>query len=399
MNCSLGTMPRISFVLCTHNRRAVVLETLSQIERCGLDGGEYEIHVVDDASTDGTGEAIAERFPGVRLIRQKRNLGPVSKNAALPFVRGEYVVFLDDDSYPLPGSVARMMEHFGAEPGLGAAVFRVSLPEGGEESSAYPNVFIGCGTGFRRSALEEVGGLPDDFFMQAEEYDLSLRLMEGGWQVRRFEDLRVRHLKTAVSRVSGRTVALDVRNNLVLIGRYFPRRWVLPFAVDWARRYHMLAESNGQERAFWRGLAWGIWRWVFGLKRRPVSYGVFESFARLGETYRRMRRAQARLGLHRVVFVDLGKNALAYWLAARRCGLEVVAVADPKLAGGGRKYHGIPILRDEEARRRQFDAAIIANLSPAHAWKRLEEWRKETWKPVVDLFAPAAQERSCGKAA
>ena len=51
------------------------------------------------------------------------------------------------------------------------------------ECSAYPDVFIGCGTGFRRQALVEVGGLPEDFFMQAEEYDLSLRLLDAGWTV------------------------------------------------------------------------------------------------------------------------------------------------------------------------------------------------------------------------
>ena len=92
---------------------------------------------------------------------------------ALSKTRGKYVVFLDDDSFPLPGSVPRMVRHFQADPMLGAAVFTVTLPDGSRECSAYPDVFIGCGTGFRRRALEQAGGLPEDFFMQAEEYDLS----------------------------------------------------------------------------------------------------------------------------------------------------------------------------------------------------------------------------------
>jgi len=73
-----------------------------------------------------------------------------------------------------------MMKHFDANPRLGAAVFTITLPDGSRECSAYPNVFIGCGTGFRRTALEQVGGLPADFFMQAEEYDLSLAVGRGG---------------------------------------------------------------------------------------------------------------------------------------------------------------------------------------------------------------------------
>src|SRR5438477_532540 len=81
------------------------------------------------------------------------------------------------------------------------------------ECGAYPDGFIGCGTGFRRAALDQVGGLPDDFFMQCEEYDRSLRLLDGGWRVRTFADHHVAHLKTPTARASARTTRLDVRNN------------------------------------------------------------------------------------------------------------------------------------------------------------------------------------------
>src|SRR5207248_3299787 len=152
---------------------------------------------------------------------------------------------LDDDSFPLPGETARMIDHFENDRRLGAAVFTITLPDGSRECSAYPDVFIGCGTGFRRRALEQVGGLPDDFFMQAEEYDLSLRLLDGGWSVRTFDDLHVTHLKTSQARVSERTIRLDVRNNLTLIGRHFPDQWVRPFALDWMRRYAAIAKAKG----------------------------------------------------------------------------------------------------------------------------------------------------------
>ena len=48
-----------------------------------------------------------------------------------------------------------MVEHFEAMPSLGAAVFTVTLPDGSRECSAYPDVFIGCGVGFRRAALRK----------------------------------------------------------------------------------------------------------------------------------------------------------------------------------------------------------------------------------------------------
>src|SRR5687768_8233700 len=233
----------VTFLIAAHNRREVLLNTLRQLRRCGLPPESYETILVDNASTDGTADAVAVAFPEVVLIREKVNRGACAKNAGLPLARGRFVVFLDDDSYPLPGSVARMIRHFESDPSLGAAVFDVQLPDGSRECSAYPNVFIGCGTGFRRRALAQVGELPEDFFMQAEEYDLSLRLLAAGYDVRTFDDLHVTHLKSPTARASERVTRFDVRNNLVLITRYFPRQWVIPFAKDWLRRYRLIANA------------------------------------------------------------------------------------------------------------------------------------------------------------
>src|SRR5258706_1922519 len=171
----LKPKPLISFVVSTFNRRDVLLKTIAEIDRCGLKRDEFETIVVDNASTDGTSAALRQAYPMIHLLHQEFNAGPVSKNLAIRSARGRYVVFLDDDSYPAPGALHRMMKHFEAEPRLGAAIFTVTLPDGSRECSAHPNVFIGCGTGFRRTDLEQVGGLPTDFFMQAQEYDPSLR--------------------------------------------------------------------------------------------------------------------------------------------------------------------------------------------------------------------------------
>jgi hypothetical protein len=67
--------------------------------------------------------------------------------------------------------------------------------------------------------------------------------------------------------------------------------------------------------------------------------------------------------------------------------MEIVAIADPRLAHLERRFRGIPIVDDEAAHGLEFDAAIISNLSPVHAARRLQEWRQLTDKPVIDLFA------------
>jgi GT2 family glycosyltransferase len=373
-------------VISTYNRCAVLLQTLDRIKSCGLSRDEFEILVVDNASPDGTAGAIARTHPDVRLFAQQSNLGPCAKNIALRHARGEYIIFLDDDSFPLPGAAERMIRHFENDPTLGAAVFTIALPDGSRECSAYPDVFIGCGTGFRRLALEQVGGLPDDFFMQAEEYDLSLRLLDRGWHVRPFEDLHVTHLKTPGARYSERVTQFDVRNNLVLVARYFPEEWVWPYAMDWMKRYAIIARSKGHTRAYLKGLVQGIARSVTRAKRTPVNSDTFESFTKMREIERRMREVKSQFGCERILFVDLGKNMLAYWLAAKRCGLKVVAIADAKLASTGKTYRGAMIVDDESASAMEFDVAIVSNLSPVHAQRRREEWRSLTDRPVLDLF-------------
>jgi GT2 family glycosyltransferase len=375
--------PAVSFVLSTYNRRAVLLQTLAHLE--GVDV-PHEVFVVDNASADGTAQAVARQFPHVRLIARTDNRGSCAKNLALPLARGQYVVFLDDDSYPDPGSVERMIARFDREPRLGAAVFTVTLPDGSRECSAYPDVFIGCGVAFRRDALRQVGGLPEDFFMQAEEYDLSLRLLNAGWQVRTFDDLHVTHLKTPGARYSERVTRLDVRNNLVLVARHFPEQWALPYAWDWTRRYWAIASGKRHRVAFLRGLVEGLFRIATGVGRHEVSPAAFEQFAKIAETRRRMSAAVQQLGLRRVLFVDYGKNLLAYRHAADACGLKVVAIADPKLAPSLARHRGTPLLADDAAAGLDFDAVIISNLSPVHARKRAAEWRTKTSRPVINLF-------------
>jgi GT2 family glycosyltransferase len=380
--------PLVTFLISTFNRREVLLRTLEELaevdHRCGV---ITETIVVDNASRDGTADSVAAAFPEVQLIRNRRNTGACAKNAGLKIARGECIIFLDDDSYPSAWSLRRMVSYFAADPKLGAAIFDVTLPDGSHESSAYPSVVIGCGSGFRASALREVGGLPNDFFMQAEEYDLSLRLLEAGWRIERFDDLRVNHLKTSTARIPTRTTRLDVRNNLMVATRYFPRHWVLPFALDWARRYWWMASTRGKahQLAFFHGLASGIFRSLLANHRREIGLAAFEKFAMIIGIRRRMQQAVGRHYVQSVVLIDLGKNILPFLLAAKASNVRVVAIADNNLAAPGRKYRGIPVVADDDARKMIFDAAIMANISPAHATKRADEWRKSR-RVVIDLF-------------
>jgi len=383
------TAPRVSFLIATHNRRSVLLHTLDQIAGCGLPRNQFEVLVVDNASTDGAAQAVREHHPDVRLIVLPTNHGPCAKNTALALARGELIVFLDDDSFPQPGSIARMIDHFAANPLLGAAIFTITLPDGSKECSAYPNVCIGCGTGFRRTALLEVGGLPQDFFMAAEEYDLSLRLLDAGWRVSRFDDLHVTHLKSPESRFPRRISRLDARNNLLLALRRFPDPWRFRYAAAWFERYRLMAIANRCRIPFWAGTIEGLARGL-AAEHEPINPAAFEQFAKLDQTRLHLQGVSRRLNLRRVLFLDLGKNFLVFQLAAHECGLEIAGIADARLGGRGLRFRGLPILSDAQASVLNYDATIVSNLSPVHAAQRHRQWQQLDPRPVLNLFQPEA---------
>jgi glycosyltransferase involved in cell wall biosynthesis len=407
----------VTFAIATHNRRPVVVDCLRQVIANGLPAKQFEIIVIDNASADGTPDLIAQEFGArVKLIRLGKNCGPVAKNIAIRKARGEFIVLLDDDAFPHPGAVPQMIRHFRENPNLGAAVFDVTLPDGSKDSAAYPDVFIGAGTGLRASALDKIGRggsgggrgmLPAHYFMQAEEYDLSFRLLEAGFSVERFWDLPLTHLKTPNARIGQRTTALDVRNNLFLLARYMPQSLAEQLAADWMSRYWMMAEVRdyaldnvphptfGTHReAFLQGAGEGLNRWKSqrGNGQRILSDTTIERIFKFRKLRERMAHMKQRTGAQKIVFAEFGKNMLAYWMAAQDAGLEVLAILDDRLAEDGaggpsekpREYRGIPIVATMPA---GADAIVLANMSPVQAPTRAAALRRVQRVPVIDLFS------------
>ena len=294
--------PIVSIVVATHNRRDVLAATLARLGGGGLEREEYEVIVVDNASTDGTAQAAARHAN--RVVRLSSNEGSCAKAYGVEQASGRYVLFLDDDSYPQAGSVASMVGHLEHDSGLGAAGFVVHLPDGREEGSALTEVFLGCGVGFRAEALRSAGGLDRSFFMQAEEYDLAFRLVGAGWGVHLFDDLHVDHLKSPDARQTERTTFYDICNNLRVVSRYLSDPYYTVYRKDWEQRYGWLARQHDHGRAFRHGLRAGRWRGRverWGYRRRRLSQDALEHFFRW-EFVRRKMAALAQNDFRRRLF-------------------------------------------------------------------------------------------------
>jgi GT2 family glycosyltransferase len=383
--------PHVSFVLATHNRRAVVTQTLTRILDCGLDRRAFEVIVVDNASSDGTTDAVGSLCD--ILIRLRHNAGSCAKADGVEHASGEYIIFLDDDSFPRHGTVARMIAHFEEDPRLGAAGFTVHLPDGRMEGGALPDVFVGCGVGFRVAGLRQVGGLDRSFFMQAEEYDLAFRLVNAGWGVRVYDDLQVDHLKTPHTRKSERTTFYDIRNNLRVAARYLPAPQYRLYRDDWLQRYAWLAERDGHIGSFVRGMlagtSRGLWeRFIY--RNRRLSHDALEHFFRWDFVRQRMGELEDA-GVGTIVLADLGKNVLAYYLAARDAGVKVMAIGDDRFCASGRHYRGIPVIPLTDALSLFPDAVVVGNMSGVHGTDTYNRLVALGCEPVYHWFGSVGQ--------
>lgn len=392
-----GGRLRLSYVIVTHNRREALLHTLAQLEAATpLPADQWEVWVVDNASTDGTEAAVRAAYPHVRYLRRPTNEGVWARSLAFEPARGEYVVLLDDDSYPVGDAVGLSLAYLDGNPTCAAVVGRVVLPDGSEEGCAFPAVMLSGAVCLRRRVLlprEQggVGGFRPEFFRKAGEYDLSFRIWQAGYRIERFEDIVYRHDKVMTGRSRAFAHRMDCRNNLILVERYLPRPMRRVYRRDVAQRYSLLARHDGCGRAAWLGRieAWG-WRLrEMLLGRQTLAPGAIETLyqwkgqASLVRAWAEVYRPQ------RVVIADFSKNLYATLRACREAGLVVTAIADDHPAFRGQLYRGLPVLSVREALATAPDGVVVSNINPAQCRTCFARLRDGFRGPVLMLWQPS----------
>lgn len=391
---STGGNVLVSFVIVTHNRREALLATLAHLRHAALRRDEYEVWVVDNASTDGTVEAVRAEHPDVRLILREENEGVGARSHAFGRARGRYLVLLDDDSYPVDDTVPRSIAYLDANPGVAAVVGRVVLPDGSLEACAMPAVMLSGAVCIRKRVLDEVGGFRPEFFRKAGEYDLSFRMWQAGYRVERFEDLVYRHDKvmTGPGRSSSFAHYMDLRNNLILIERYLPRDMRRIYRRDWLRRYAAIARAAGEEDAVKRAIAEGR-QWArreAAAGRQTLGPAALETIFEWSQQQRLIEAWARRHRIRRVAVADYAKNIYATFRACRGAGLDITCVLSDSRAFAGHSYRGVPILPPPEglAPAHRPDGVVISNVNPA----QIDGWRERIAQqfdgPLLTLWQP-----------
>lgn len=226
-------------VIPSFNQRRLLAECIASVEedfaRSGLAG---QIVVVDNASWDGSGEMVAERFVQVTLLENEINVGfAAACNQGGKVYQSRYILLLNNDAVLLPGSLQAMVEFADSKANLGALTGRLLALDGHERYPARhfwqrwfpPKPHIhelswvpGTCLLLRRQALDEVGWLDEDFFFYNEDLDLSIRLKKAGWKLFYHPGMGVRHHESGSSQlIKPRAMMEGYRGTLLLCLKHY----------------------------------------------------------------------------------------------------------------------------------------------------------------------------------
>jgi glycosyltransferase involved in cell wall biosynthesis len=277
---------RVTIGIITRNRASIVTKAIESA--LAQDFPEKTIVVFDDASTDETVE-LPKRYPSVVWRRSPEVRGYLAlRNLLMEETKDDFFFSLDDDAWflstdAISAGVAYLKEHRS----VAALAYDIVSPDKPRlRRRRHPfqtNVFIGCGHMLRISAVRNAGsyfGGPG--WYGGEEKDLSIRLMDAGYEIVKLPGVHVWHDKTEIARDRPGQYASGVANDLAFTLRRTP--WaLLPFATIAKFFQHLrFALSQKLVPSCLAGLRLFLWHLPeLWRSRRPVKLATLRAYMRL----------------------------------------------------------------------------------------------------------------------
>lgn len=214
----------LAIVIVSFNCRELVRECLESLERHPLRSGAMTIHLVDNASIDGTVDEVRRRFPSVETTALQHNVGfSAANNLVLSSTSAPYVLLLNPDTEATEGALDHVVDLIERRPEAGMVGCRLlrrdgsfdhaakrsfptplsalahfsgvgrrsdsrmlggyRAPELGERDSGEVDAVNGAFMLVRRTALDDVGFLDEAYWLYMEDLDWCYRFHQHGWKV------------------------------------------------------------------------------------------------------------------------------------------------------------------------------------------------------------------------
>ena len=301
--------PHVSVIILNWNGLKYLEDCLTALEAQTY--SDFEVILVDNGSTDGSAEWVAERFPDVQLIRNATNVGfAAGNNQAIRASRAELVATLNNDTRVEPNWLAALVSAIEGNPTVGLCASKMLFADrpgvinsaginldpvgiawdrrGGDPDDRQETepieVFGPCAGAalYRRTMLDQIGLFDQRFFAYLEDVDIAWRARLAGWRCLYVPQARVCHVHSATggegspfkNRLLGRNKVWTIAKNYGPTGRllaYLPLILLYDLA---AVLYALVARGDvGALRGRLEGLrglpgAWGQRREVQALRRR-----------------------------------------------------------------------------------------------------------------------------------
>ena len=283
---------RLSVVFLSYNTRDLTRQALSAV-LAAAEGLEAEIFVVDNASTDGSADMVAEEFPQVKLTCNAANVGfSAGNNVALREVAGEYALLINTDTIVRRDALRTMVEFLDAHPEAGACGCKILDPDGtlqldsrrgfptplaafckmsglsrlfpkhlliahyhmtylDPEQTAEVEVLSGSCMMVRKSAMDQVGLLDEDYFMYGEDIDWCYRFHQAGWKIYYVPTTAIIHFRGESGRGTplktlyrkSQAMSIFVNKHMARRFRFFPL-WLLQVGIALHGTFRFLARAG-----------------------------------------------------------------------------------------------------------------------------------------------------------
>lgn len=239
---------KISIIIVNYNGKDILKSALNSVKKSSFK--DYEILVVDNNSSDGSQEFISKNYKNIKFIRNKENLGYTGINSALPYCKGKYILFLNNDIELHKNCIKELLKVIESDERIGMAAPRLvnyynkKLKSGGTWVSRafYAGHIAGngklkeipyLGVGLiRKNIVDKFGYLFDkDYFIYGEDLDLGLRIRLLGYKVVFAPDAILYHMHavTTDKDEKHRFAFLLERNLLITYFKIFSLKNILLF--------------------------------------------------------------------------------------------------------------------------------------------------------------------------
>lgn len=239
----------LSIIIVNWNTRQHLLECLESIF-ANPTAAEMEVVVVDNASTDGSAEAVSSTYPSVKLIRSSENLGfAKANNHAAALSTSQYWLLLNPDTLVHSGAIDRLLQYIGEHVNVAAVGPRLIHPDGSGQLSIwrrptllrewwrlfhldrlyplseYPpstltsqqarrvDILHGACLLLRRDVVQSMGLFDEDYFVFSEEIDLCDRLGRAGWELHWVPEAVVTHKGSQSTRQVADAMFIELYRN------------------------------------------------------------------------------------------------------------------------------------------------------------------------------------------